>query len=206
MDHSDSGGHGIAISHAVGAGEVLAALVCEGIAEHLGGERYRMTPHGKRSVQVCVEVALPRRVARPRDIKADQMNVWELICLLDMKKFRHVVVERQSKQPPFDPAKPETKCWTSTPRSSEAREEESLTRLYLVALAIGDHIVPHGRSSAFYEQLLAGKDYKPRESRQRRQKLQFMCQDEEVFLKLFLKYVKIIKTISFCTLEFQAAM
>ena len=145
--------------------EILEAFQEAGLITEVGS-KFKVTTSGRQCFRVCCEVSAPKRAAWKRPgIALEECTVWELIIHLDVEGFSHTVKKTSKYDASFDPkAKEPRKLWYSAPG------QVTVARSYLLALATGQHTVPHWHTAGFYDALLAGVPYV---KKSRRKKFKF---------------------------------
>ena len=89
-----------------------------------------------------------------------ERSVWELLVILDQDGWEHKVKNTSSNDEPYVPGSGE-KLWYSKPG------DDTVSFWYLLALAQGEHTIPHWQKSGFYQSLVEGEAMQRRPPRRR---------------------------------------
>ena len=106
---------------------------------------------------MCVTLTAPEPALELRtDCPPEELSTWELVVSLDRAGFGHVVKEKSSRDPDFDPEVSASKVWYTKPQAVQVCRE------YLLCLLRASFKVKHWQVAGFYAALLAGKEYVPK--------------------------------------------
>jgi len=113
------------------------------------------------AVKAGYRVASPQHaLAIQNEIPLRERSVWELLVILDQDGWEHKVKNTSSNDEPYVPGSGE-KLWYSKPG------DDTVSFWYLLALAQGEHTIPHWQKSGFYQSLVEGEAMQRRPPRRR---------------------------------------